>query len=128
MKTNYNINFKNAHASVKAHIVLISFTEGENCIIYAPQLEVTGYGKSQQDAMESFNYALSSFLDYTVKKKTLHEELVALGWELKKGTVKNPKKINAPSWRNLIRKNNDLEELLSTHNISTQQREVSIPV
>lgn len=128
MKTNHNINFKNEHAIVKAQIVLISFKEDSSYIVYSPQLEVTGYGKNQLEAMKSFNYALASFLDYTVKKKTLHEELVALGWELKKGSVKNPKKINAPSWSNLIKKNHGLEELLSTHNISTQQREVAIPM
>lgn len=130
MSTNHHINvdFKNAEANVKANIVLISFQEGDNYIVYSPHLEVTGYGKTHQEAMDSFNHCLGVFLDYTVNKKTLHEELVSLGWELKKGSAKRPKKINAPTWSDLIKNNTALENLLNTHNISTVQREVAIPV
>lgn len=123
-----NVDFKNSEAKVKATIVLISFKEADNFIIYSPHLEVTGYGKSEDEAMQSFNHCLGVFLDYTVNKKTLHEELISLGWELKKGTVKNPKKINAPSWGDLLKNNATLEELLNKQNIRTSHKEVSIPV
>ena len=123
-----NVDFKNAEANVKANIVLISFKEEENYIIYSPHLEVTGYGKSEEEAMESFNHCLGVFLDYTVNKKTLHKELISLGWELKKGTIKNPKKINAPSISELLKHNSALEELLNKHDIKTTQKEVSIPL
>lgn len=123
-----NVDFKNAEANVKANIVLISFKEEENYIIYSPHLEVTGYGKSEDEAMESFNHCLGVFLDYTVNKKTLHKELISLGWELKKGTIKNPKKINAPSISELLKHNSALEELLNKHDIKTTQKEVCIPL
>ena len=123
-----NVDFKNAEANVKANIVLISFKEEENYIIYSPHLEVTGYGKSEEEAMESFNHCLGVFLDYTVNKKTLHKELISLGWELKKGTIKDPKKINAPSISELLKHNSALEELLNKHDIKTTQKEVSIPL
>jgi len=123
-----NVDFKNAEAKVKAKIVLISFKEEDNFIVYCPHLEVTGYGKSEEEAMQSFNHSLGVFLDYTVNKKTLHEELISLGWELKKGTAKNPKKINAPSWGDLIKNNASLEELLNNQNITTSHKEVAIPV
>lgn len=123
-----NVDFKNAEAKVKANIVLISFKEEDNFIVYSPHLEVTGYGKSEEEAMESFNHSLGVVLDYTVNKKTLHEELISLGWELKKGTAKNPKKINAPSWGDLIKNNASLEELLNNQNITTSHKEVAIPV
>jgi hypothetical protein len=129
MSANHHISvdFKNAEASVKAEIVLISFKEEDNFIIYSPHLDVTGYGKSEEEAMQSFNHCLSVFLDYTVNKKTLHKELVSLGWELKKGTIKNPKKVNAPSWGNLLKKNASLEELFTNQNIKTSRKEVAIP-
>lgn len=123
-----NVNFKNAEAKVKANIVLISFREEDNYIIYSPHLEVTGYGKSEEEAMVSFNHCLGAFLDYTTNKKTLHEELARLGWELKKGTVKRPRKINAPSMSDLVLHNEQLKELLNKHDISTIQKEVAIPV
>lgn len=127
-KHHINVDFKNSEAKVKANIILISFKEGEDFIIYSPHLEVTGYGKSEDDAMHSFNHCLGTFLDYTVNKKTLHQELISLGWELKKGTVKNPKKVNAPSWGDLLKNNAALEELLNKQNIKTSHKEVAIPV
>lgn len=78
--------------------------------------------------MNSFNHCLAVFLDHTVNKKTLHEELIHLGWELKKGTSKQPKKINAPSWGDLIKNNASLEDLLSKHNLTTTQKEVAIAI
>lgn len=123
-----NVNFKNAEAKVKANIVLISFKEQDNFIIYSPHLEVSGYGKSEEEAMQSFNHCLGVFLDYTTNKKTLHQELKRLGWQLKKGSEKRPKKIDAPSMTDLAMHNEQLKELLNKHDISTIQKEVAIPV
>jgi hypothetical protein len=128
MNHHINVNFKNAEAKVKANIVLISFKEQDNFIVYSPHLEVTGYGKSEEEAMSSFNHCLGVFLDYTTNKKTLHKELTRLGWELKKGTVKRPRRISAPSMTDLAIHNEQLKELLNKHDISTIQKEVAIPV
>jgi hypothetical protein len=130
MNQNHHINFdfKNAEAKVKAKITLISFKELDNFIVYSPHLEVSGYGKTQQEAMDSFNHCLGVFFDYTVNKKTLHQELISLGWQLKKGTIKKPLKINAPSMSELLKHNTALEDLLNKQNISTIQKEVAIPL
>lgn len=123
-----NVNFKNAEAKVKANIVLISFKEQDNYIVYSPHLEVTGYGKNEEEAMNSFNHCLGVFLDYTVNKKTLHKELMSLGWQLKKGSVKKPLKVSAPSMSDLLKHNTALEDLLNKQDIRTMQKEVAIPV
>lgn len=123
-----NVDFKNAEGNVKANIVLFIFTEEDNFIVYSPHLEVTGYGKSEEEAMQSFNHCLGVFLDYTVNKKTLHKELATLGWVLVKGIAKNPKKISAPSVTDLLKNNTSLGQLLNKQNIRTFQKEVSIPV
>lgn len=130
MNQNHHINFdfKNAEAKLNAKIVLVSFKEDDNFIVYSPHLEVSGYGKTQDAAMDSFNHCLGVFFDYTVKKKTLHEELISLGWQLKKGTIKKPLKINAPSMSELLKHNTALEDLLNKQNISTIQKEVAIPL
>ena len=127
-KHHVNVDFKNSTSKVSANIILICFKEQDNYIVYSPHLEVTGYGKTEDEAMTSFNYCLGTFLDYTVNKKTLHDELVSLGWELKKGSAKNPKKVNAPSFGDLVKNNALLEELLSKQDIRTTHREVAIPV
>lgn len=123
-----NVNFKNSEAKVKANIVLITFKEQDNYIVYSPHLEVTGYGKNEEEAMHSFNHCLGVFLDYTVNKKTIHKELISLGWQLKKGSIKKPVKVCAPSMSELIKHNSVLEELLNKQDIRTMQKEVAIPV
>jgi hypothetical protein len=127
-KNHFNVNFKNSEASIKANITLISFKEGDNQIIYAPQLEVSGYGKNETEAMESFNISLAQFFDYTVNKKTIHTVLTSLGWKVSKGSVKHPKKINAPTWGDLIKNNESLESLLTNQNIVTSKKQIAIPV
>ena len=128
MQTNQVKDFNNAQAIAKTNVVIFSFQDADNYIVYSPQLDVSGYGKTQKEALSSFDYCLAGFLDYTFKKETLYEELISLGWKLKKGINNNLKQIKAPSWSELIKKNPSLEVLLSTYNINTQQREVEIPV
>lgn len=128
MQTNQVKDLNNAQAIAKTNVVIFSFQDADNYIVYSPQLDVSGYGKTQKEALSSFDYCLAGFLDYSFKKETLYEELISLGWKLKKGINNNLKQIKAPSWSELIKKNPSLEVLLSTHNINTQQREVEIPV
>lgn len=122
-----NIGFKNAVSNLKARIVLISFQESDNYIVYSPHLEVSGYGKTPEEAKESFEVNLRMFLDYTTNKKTLHKELLSLGWVLKKGTPKHIKKINAPDLSVLLSRNNQLQKILNRQDVVTRHRDVLIP-
>lgn len=123
-----NAQFSNKDANVRVQVILISFKEDNYFIVYSPHLDVSGYGVTEEEAMDSFNNSLKQFLDYTTNKKTLHKELTNLGWELKKGTPKKPKKINAPSFDDLINNNDSLKELINKHDIVTHRKEVAIPV
>lgn len=128
MQTDQVKDLKNAQVIAKAMVVLFSFQDADNYIVYSPQLDISGYGKTQKEALSSFDYCLAGFLDYSVKNETLFDELTFLGWKLKKGTNNNLKQIKAPSWSDIIKKNQSLKVLLSEYNISTQQREVEFPV
>ena len=128
MQTDHFKDLKNAQVIAKAMVVLFSFQDADNYIVYSPQLDISGYGKTQKEALSSFDYCLAGFLDFSVKNETLFDELTCLGWKLKKGTNNNLKQIKAPSWSDIIKKNQSLKVLLSEYNISTQQREVEFPV
>ena len=128
MQTDQVKDLKNARVIAKAMVVLFSFQDADNYIVYSPQLDISGYGKTQKEALSSFDYCLAGFLDYSVKNETLFDELTCLGWKLKKGTNNNLKQIKAPSWSDIIKKNQSFKVLLSEYNISTQQREVEFPV
>ena len=89
MQTNQVKDFKNAQSVAKTNAVIFSFQDADSYIVYSPQLDVSGYGKTQKEALSSFDYCLAGFLDYTFKKETLYEELISLGWKLKKGINNN---------------------------------------
>ena len=50
----------------KLHLVLLSFQEDNNFIVYAPTLDLSGYGDNQEEANSSFDEALDEFLDFTI--------------------------------------------------------------
>ena len=130
MKNNFDLeaDFKNSGNNIHVKIAMFSFKENDNYIIYTPHLEVSGYGKSEDEAMNSFNIALGEFLNYITNKKTLHAVLTQLGWALKKGSPKHPKRITAPEWTDLLKSNEDLTKILSSQEFSKKDRDVAIAV
>jgi hypothetical protein len=130
MRKNFDLeaDFKNSEGNMHVRIAIFSFKEKSNYIVYTPHLEVSGYGKTEDEAMNSFNIALREFLDYITNKKTLHAVLTQLGWVLKKGTQKHPKKISAPEWTDLLKSNQDLTKILSSQDFTKKDRDVAITV
>jgi hypothetical protein len=130
MKKNFDLeaDFKNSEGKMHIRIAMFSFKENDNFIVYTPHLEVSGYGKSEEEAMNSFNTCLGEFLDYITNKKTMHTVLSQLGWELKKGSVKHPKKITAPQWTDLLKSNEDLTRILANQEFSKKDRDLAIAV
>ena len=84
-------------------LVLLSFQEEDNFILYAPTLDLSGYGKSEVEAKISFEESLNEFFDFTKKHQTLNDELKRLGW-------KND--FQAPFLDDLILKNSYLAEIV----------------
>jgi len=130
MKKNFNLeaDFKNSEGDIHVKIAMFSFKEKDNYIVYTPHFEVSGYGKTEDEAMNSFNLALGEFLDYITNKKTLHTVLTQLGWALKKGSPKHPRRIIAPEWTDLLKSNEDLTKILSNQEFSKRDRDVAIAV
>lgn len=127
-KFQFKGNFKNDQGGVKVNLILVSFQD-ENGIqfIYSPHLDLTGYGNTEQEAKDSFNIAFEDFVDYTIKKRTLPSILEKLGWTLKGGTKKKPKKINAPSLGDVIKDNDYVSEIFDTYPTSTRHAELEMP-
>jgi hypothetical protein len=81
-----NGSFKSSKAEVKLTVPVFMFEEGTIHIVYCPLLDLSGYGNTEDEAKESFRVTLDEFLRYTTNKNTLHDELVRLGWHIKKKT------------------------------------------
>lgn len=114
---------KNKTASVKLGV--IEFQEEGVFIFYAPALDVSGYGNTEEEARKSFDFVMDEFMAHLLKKGTLHKELKRLGWNIRSV---NQKSIKAPSIEDLAKNNKHVHELLNGGDIRISQQETSIPV
>jgi len=121
-------SYKKLKTGVIVKLLLFSFEDEKKVsFIYSPHLDLTGYGHSVKEAMESFNLVFDDFIDYTLKKKTLSKVLSNLGWQVT-GTTRKPKKVIAPSITSVIRDNAFISEIFDKYPVQTFHQEVGLPV
>ena len=119
-------DFSNKKAGVIAQLMLIHFIdENDVHIIYSPHLDLSGYGKTKDEAKQSFEDSFADFMDYTINKKTLGEVLKQLGWK-SKGNSKRPKKIIVPSMSDILDKSY-VSEIFDKYQTQTYHTPVQIP-
>lgn len=117
--------FSNRKATITVKIPVISFEEDGNTIIYAPSLDVSGYGSDELKATESFKISLEDFFDYTIKKNTLAAELKRLGWHIKNNKLK---KVTPPSMNELLRDNEYLSDIYDHKKFNQFPTDIELPV
>ena len=66
------------------NVGVIAFEVENQWVAYAPALEISSYGESKEDARESLWKAIKTFIDDIADKNTLTEDLLNLGWAVKK--------------------------------------------
>ncbi len=103
------------------NLSLIEFQEEGLHFIYSPALDLTGYGKTEAKAKESYNLAMEEFLRYTSNKETLFRVLEKLGWTISK------KAVTAPSLSALIKSRSYLEEIFTEKSFRKTNENVAIP-
>jgi len=101
---------------------LVEFEEDNVTIIYAPALDLSGYGYSQPEAKQSFFEVLHEFFRYTNNKKTLDNVLKDLGWSVK-GSKKKPK-FNPPKDSDLVSLNPLYNEIVNSKNYKVSREDV----
>jgi predicted RNA binding protein YcfA (HicA-like mRNA interferase family) len=65
--------------------------EGKYVVAYAPALELSSYGRTEQTARKAFDEAVSIFLEETKRKGTLERVLLKLGWTLSRNRYEPPR-------------------------------------
>ena len=66
---------------VNVDVLLIK--EGEYFVAYCPALEVSSYGKTEEEAKSGFDEAFEIFIHETEKRGSFEKALLKLGWSLK---------------------------------------------
>ena len=116
-------NIINRKATVKMQLPVVAYVD-DNSIHYryCPALDLTGYGHSDREAKSSFKQTLKLYLDYTVNKQTLIDDLKACGWRLRS-------RINlvSPPFSDLLKHNKDFENIVEKCNFKKFTHELEIP-
>jgi predicted RNase H-like HicB family nuclease len=93
--------------------------EGEYYVAYCPAIEITGYGKTVEEAQNSFDIELEIFVEETQKNSTLEKYLLKNGWRLQQ----TPQISYEPPKQDISR----LSSLLKSSESSVTHKEVAIP-
>lgn len=102
--------FNNGKGRIKVSLDLIEFKENNAYIIYSPALDLSGYGYTRREAMNSFSETIRAFLDYAQQNNTLEAELRKLGWNVKQ---KNDNDVHPPDLFFLMQKNQQLKDIIN---------------
>jgi predicted RNase H-like HicB family nuclease len=88
---------------VEVNLMLLSFEEDGVYFVYSPELDLNGYGNTEEEARQSLDVVLRNFLEYAIQNDTLTTELVRHGWALSERLV-------PPSFNDLVSRNKELSE------------------
>lgn len=106
---------------VSSELAIFLFREDDNFIAYSPALDLSGYGKTEEDARNSFNIVLKEYFDYAINEGTLYEDLKSHGWLLKKHKIETPK-ISV-----LVRQNDELSNILDKKDFKKYHEPIKVP-
>ena len=114
------------HATFKGgevRVALFVYIDEGVQVCYAPELDLYGYGNTEDEALNSFTIALDEYLSYVLSHKTLGKDLKRLGW-----TVDVRKKVyTAPSLPDLLGRNDDFLQTITTRSYRKLDRLVALP-
>ena len=106
---------------INSELAIFLFKEDDNYIAYSPALDLSGYGKTEEEARDSFNIVLKEYFDYAINEGTLYKDLKEHGWNVKQHTVETPK-ISM-----LILKNAELSNILDKKDFKKYHEPINVP-
>jgi len=110
--------------NIMVSVDVIEYSEDKMFFSYSPALDLIGYGKSKQEARESWETVLEEYLTYAVNKKTLIKDLQSKGWQVKK----NKRDFKPPTFSWMLQNNKDLADVYDKHNFQKTTQPISVPL
>ncbi len=111
-----------SNEKINSELAIFLFKEDDNYIAYSPALDLSGYGKTEEEARCSFDIVLKEYFDYSVSEGTLFQDLKNHGWNVKQHEVETPK-ISM-----LISKNAELSNILDKKDFKKYHEPINVPV
>lgn len=115
--------WKSGKNTVTVNVPVMFFEEEGTQIAYIPVLDISGYGKNEEEAKTSLEVCLNEYFSYTINKNTLFDDLKAHGWTIRKKT----KPFIAPEITDLINKNEYLHNIVNSRPYKMDRMDVAMP-
>ena len=93
---------------IEAKLDVLSYVEEGVFFVFAPALDMTGYGNSLEEAKTSFEITLQEYFKYTLENKTLDADLRKHGWVEKK-----EENFSSPLFSEILRKDKQLRDIVN---------------
>ncbi len=119
----YSGKWSSSGKDIKVTLSLILFEEDKAEIVYCPALDISGYGKNEKEAMDSFTVVLGEFLLYTTHKDTFFSELSKIGWKIKKNKIMTP-----PPISKLLESNDNFSRIFNEHSFRKIDHSFALPM
>jgi hypothetical protein len=119
----YSGKWSSSGKDIKVNLPLILFEEDNVEVVYCPALDISGYGKTEKEAMDSFTVALGEFLLYTTHKNTFFSELSKIGWKVKKNKPMTP-----PPMSKLLESNDNFSRIFNEHSFRKIDHSFALPM
>lgn len=110
---------------VKVNLPLIRFEEDGYHIAYCPALDVSGYGNSAEEALESFKISLEEFFRYLTNKKTFEREMQRMGWTI---SHNRQREMIPPPMSKLLEENDNFSRIFNDHSFNKENYTVDLPI
>jgi hypothetical protein len=121
-QAHFHGSFDGGKYKISIGLSIYMWEEGGVNFVYAPALDITGYGNSEEEAKRSFEITLSEFLKYTNNKQTFYDELEHLGWSVNR----RKRRVHAPEFEEMLEDNESLKEVLNKGGVRRERRSVEL--
>ncbi len=112
---------KVSNEKINSELAIFLFKEEDSYIAYSPALDLSGYGKTEEEARSSFNIVLKEYFDYCISEGTLYQDLKGHGWNIKNREVETPK-VSV-----LISRNQELSNILDQKDFKKYNEPIKVP-
>lgn len=116
-------NVKATFGQHEIRLALFSYIDEGVHVLYAPALDLFGYGDQEDQAIESFETVLKEYIDYVVNHKTLEKDLKKHGWK----PDKQRQIYLAPAFHELMLRDETFYEIITQRPFRKFDRIVQLP-
>lgn len=121
-KKRANAIYSDGKKNVELNVSIFLWEEDSVFYVYAPALDLTGYGLNKEEARESFETILHEFIVYTHNKKTIFKELENLGWAVNK----RKKRVISPDFEDMLSENEHFKHLYKSKDLIRDSSNVNL--